>query len=126
MYLASIYKFTAAHLDSSVSTLTAETIADPTSLYSNRTCTFVGPHGHLLWQFAMSDLTVPQVVEAVYFVLGLTWLLYRPFAIGASFFVCFNALLIGNLVYFEGNNPEAYSVWCWQGASLTLYPLRVC
>mmetsp|Transcript_22750 Transcript_22750/g.49848 ORF Transcript_22750/g.49848 Transcript_22750/m.49848 type:complete len:257 (+) Transcript_22750:73-843(+) len=123
MYLASIYKFTATHLDASVSALDVETIADPKSLYSNRTCTFVGPHGHLLWQFAMEDLTVPEVVEAAYFILGLSWFLYRPFAIGATFFVCFNALLIGNLVYFEGNKPESYSVWCWQGIFIYLFVL---
>ena len=121
MYLASITKFLTTHLDGSLSSLSAETIADPSSLYSNRTCTYVGPHNHLLWQFAMEDITVPQVVEAAYFVLGLAWLFYRPFSLGASFFASFNYLLVANMYYFDGIKPEAYSVWCLQGVFIYLF-----
>lgn len=100
--------------------LTIQEINDPNIIFSNKTCTYVGPYGHLLWQFSMTDLFIPNIVEASYFILSLSWFLYKPFKIGALFFIGLNGLLIANMIFFNGSK-ESYSVWCWQAIFIYLF-----
>jgi hypothetical protein len=68
----------------------------------------------------MTDTFIPNVVEAAYFILSLSWFLYKPFKIGACFFIGLNGLLIGNMLFFNGSK-ESYSVWCWQAIFIYLF-----
>jgi hypothetical protein len=125
MFMAAAVLFCAAHFNLfgngfESNKLDSTTIADPNSLYSNRTCTFVGPHGHLLWQFSVNALKGPETIETSYFILSLTWFMYRPFVIGATFFLGINGLLVGNMLYFDGSK-EMYSVWCWQAVFIYFF-----
>jgi len=122
MYAAALYAFVSALWtagDDSIA-LDADTIASADSLYSDHTCSYVGPRGHLLWQFKVGSLAIPAAVEAGYFVLSFSWFLYKPLSLGASFFIGLNAMLVGNFVYFSGSK-EAYSVWCWEALFIYLF-----
>mmetsp|Transcript_16656 Transcript_16656/g.28108 ORF Transcript_16656/g.28108 Transcript_16656/m.28108 type:complete len:263 (+) Transcript_16656:381-1169(+) len=121
MYLAGIGAFLHAHFAPAGSNkLDREVVLSADSLYSDSTCTFVGPNGHLLWQFSINDLLVPSTIEAGYFALSLTWLLYKPFKVGSAFFVLLNGMLAANMWYFRGSK-ESYSVWCWQAVAIYLF-----
>lgn len=104
-------------------------VVDPSHSFGLATCSYVGPHGHLLWQFGVPAGVTALAVMPNQFVWALLWcaplaIFFRPRRVGWALLAIFAVLFVATWLWLDGS-AETLSVFCWLGISVHGYALAL-
>ncbi|KNC52736.1 uncharacterized protein AMSG_08614 [Thecamonas trahens ATCC 50062] len=104
-------------------------VIDASHSFGVATCSFVGPHGHLLWQFGVPAGIATMAVMPNQFVWALLWcaplaLFFRPRRVGWILLAIFAVLFGATWLWLDGS-AETLSVFCWLGIAVHGYALAL-